>query len=287
MLAVVLFYDPTDTFGGLSDLLRQKEIDVREETQVRPWDFDGGRLVVCCDAPVVKSVKEDITRLVSDVKPERCFLLYHIVTREEQRAYGQRDLASELPCLSGKTKTLPYHHHVDTEPFKELLSLLTNGAFSDPAAPFSEAVAAAEAQEMSVLKHRMMRLFSALDVDLQGLWDEAQNARRTAFDPDYWSEVFAAHKDTEWDKRFDEVSDMLDASKADSTAKRKLLNLWDDAVGLISSFRHNEPKQTLDLMTRRSREPGGHENALHEFLAEFDRALDGVASSKAGQECSA
>ncbi len=146
---------------------------------------------------------------------------------------------------------------------------------------------------ISSLKHRLAHLFSPLDTDLQGLWDEAQKSGRGSFEPNYWNEVVEAYKDVDWYKRFEKAKELTDdflkETIQSSLEKEKELNVllkyckkcsnipefieikWDPLQILLTNLKEINSKEVYRFI----RDKEG-KNPIHEWLEELDEKLDKI-----------
>lgn len=63
---------------------------------------------------------------------------------------------------------------------------------------------------LSILKHRIIHMFSPVDNDLQMLWDESVMAGRKGLNPERWMEIVNIYKDMDWKTNICEALELIE-----------------------------------------------------------------------------
>lgn len=126
---------------------------------------------------------------------------------------------------------------------------------------------------LSVIKHRISHVFSAVDTDLQGLWDESQQRGQEGFEPNYWKEVVQAYKEVDWEEEFREVENLeFRGKKIFDVVKDELKQLKGQSIELLKLLKDEKARQeAYDLMKK-----GKGISPLHNWLRKLDNIFDNM-----------
>jgi hypothetical protein len=162
------------------------------------------------------------------------------------------------------------------------------------------------ARRLSILKHKVMHMFSPVDNDLQMLWEESVMTGRGGFNPEKWREIVNIYKDVDWKTNFHEAlrlieetiveikkslqeekkqkaEEILDfvknaqsvlsceTSNANSDKDENMVVLMTQAFCLLQKLKQDKMKEIYhDLESKNGLNP------VHEWLVKLDEMLEGL-----------
>jgi hypothetical protein len=180
--------------------------------------------------------------------------------------------------------------------------------FPDFIAEVEKALKGVEVSELvknlSILKHRIMHMFSPVDNDLQMLWDENVRSGRKGFNTDKWREIMNIYKDVDWKINFcealrliketineinkdlkgdkkqkaQEISKFVKKAKAvlkcekpnnSSSKSENIVDLMRQAFCLLQKLKPDKMQEVYDDLKK---EKGP--NPVHEWLVKLDDMLE-------------
>jgi len=164
------------------------------------------------------------------------------------------------------------------------------------------------ARRLSILKHRIMHMFSPVDNDLQMLWDGSVMTGRGGFNPEKWREIAKIYKDMDWKTNFCEALELIenfiekDLNEDKKQKANEKLDLIKNTKVLMKCVRQNELdranveliKLLLDAYTLLELLKNGKMNdvykvleskkglnSVHEWLAKLDDMLEELIKEEA------
>jgi hypothetical protein len=124
---------------------------------------------------------------------------------------------------------------------------------------------------LSIIKHKIVHLFCAVDMDLQGLWEESQRTGLGFFNNEQWCQIVQIYNKIDWEKEFTEAVKLLENEASQnniSISFEKLNSIQKKALVELRYLKEGKSKSAYDQIKKNS-----GKSIINKWLRELDDTL--------------